>query len=87
MAHYPKRSDSSTPTTYPRFSSLLGIGGAGQFVVRIGRWKPGSGRVYLSEFVPSEELDDVCKRSLRRYASTSTIKRMVRDLVERLTAR
>ena len=31
----------------------------GQFVVKIGRWKPGSGRIYLSEFVPSEELDDV----------------------------
>jgi len=30
-----------------------------RFVVTIGRWKPSSGRFYLSEFVPDEELDDV----------------------------
>jgi hypothetical protein len=28
-------------------------------VLRIGRWKPGAGRFYLSEFVPHEELEDV----------------------------
>jgi hypothetical protein len=31
----------------------------GQCSVRLGRWKPSSGRLYLSEFVPCEELDDV----------------------------
>ena len=30
-----------------------------RFVIRLGRWKPGSGRFYLSEFVPDEELDDL----------------------------
>ena len=30
-----------------------------RFVVRLGRWKPGSGRFYLSEYVPADELEDV----------------------------
>jgi hypothetical protein len=29
-----------------------------RFVVRLGRWKPGSGRFYLSEYVPADELED-----------------------------
>ena len=32
-----------------------------RFVVTIGRWKSSSGRFYLSEFVPDEELDDLAR--------------------------
>ncbi|MDQ3329252.1 MAG: hypothetical protein M3552_01145 [Planctomycetota bacterium] len=28
-------------------------------VIQLGRWKPGAGRFFLSEYVPEEELDDL----------------------------
>ena len=28
-------------------------------VVRVGRWKPSAGKYYLSEYIPTDELDDL----------------------------
>ena len=53
-------------------------------VVRTGRWKPGSGRFYLSEFVPQDELDDLerviaqAREYLDELASTKPSRRAQR---------
>ena len=56
-----------------------------RFVVRIGRWKPNSGRFYLSEFVPDEELDDVevVIAQVREYLDKLAEERPARRTVQR----
>jgi hypothetical protein len=56
-----------------------------RFVVRTGRWRPGSGKFYLSEFVPDDELDDleVVIAQVREYldelAQSKPTRRTVRN--------
>jgi hypothetical protein len=54
-------------------------------VLRFGRWKPYSGKFYLSEFIPDDELDDVAQVivQVREYLDGSARHRPARQTVQR----
>ena len=50
----------------------------GEFVVRVGRWKAGGQKFFLSEFIPEEELDsllDVVQQAREVYRSRTRARR------------
>lgn len=43
-----------------------------EYVVRLGRWKASSGRFYMSEFIPTENLNDLSKAIEKLRTSLTT---------------